>query len=151
MFEFTKICNEYEKMSTIERGVLLAGKSVTVLTKLKLLDIDGIDPVETLAAYIIGSVTADGVVNEQEYILIYPALVRVFGDDFDFATIKKAFKNDTDGKNAVKKYTKDLTAVFGCIDEDLKADIVSLCLCVVTVDGKISLKERRYIRSLINA
>lgn len=151
MFEFLKLCNDFEKMSTLERGVLLAGKSAKVFAKLKALNIDGIDPVNTLAAYILGSVTADGVINEREYLLIYPALVKVFGDDFDFNSVKKAFKGDKEGKTAVKRYTKNLLTILSLVDEEIKEDIISLCLCVVTVDGKISLKERLYIRNLIKA
>lgn len=36
-------------------------------------------------------------------------------------------------------------------DETLREDVIALCLCVVTVDGKISLRERNYIRKLCKA
>ena len=35
------------------------------------------------------------------------------------------------------------------VDEDLQADIVILCLCIMTVDGKVSLKERNYVKRLM--
>ena len=91
MFEFFKLCNEYEKLSALQRGAILTEKSVKILARMRLTGADeNIDPVETLACFILASITADGKVNEQEYILMYPALVKVFGSDFDFASVKKA-------------------------------------------------------------
>ena len=100
MFEFNKVMKDYEKLNAIERGLMLTEKSVSILAKLSALDIDGIDPVETLASFIIGSVVADGKLHEKEYLLIYPALVKVFGADFDYESIKKEFEADKDGRKS---------------------------------------------------
>lgn len=151
MFEFTKLCNSFENLNVVERGAILAEKSVKVLGKLKLMAVPGIDPVETLSGFIIGSVVADGRLNEQEYLLIYPALLKAFGDDFDFASVKSAFAKDRDGRKAVRVYTESLLSLLADIDEDFREDIVTLCLCVVTVDGKISFREKNYIRRLCKA
>ena len=48
MFEFNKVMKDYESLNAIERGLMLTEKSVSILAKLSVLDIDGIDPVETL-------------------------------------------------------------------------------------------------------
>ena len=64
MFEFTKMCNEFEKLSAVERGVILTEKSVKVLAMLRLYDEPDIDPVETLATFILGSIVSDGKVDE---------------------------------------------------------------------------------------
>ena len=151
MFEFTKLCNTFEKMSALERGAVIAEKSVKVLARLKLLDIPGVDPVETLAAFIIGGVVADGKLDEREYLLIYPALVRAFGDDFDFASIKAEFEGDKSVHKEIRDYTGDLLTVLAFVDDEIREDVVALCLAVVTIDGKISLKERKYIKKLILA
>lgn len=151
MFEFTKLCNSFENLNVVERGAILAEKSVKVLGKLKLMAVPGIDPVETLSGFIIGSVVADGRLNEQEYLLIYPALLKAFGDDFDFASVKSAFAKNRDGRKAVRVYTESLLSLLADIDEDFREDIVTLCLCVVTVDGKISFREKNYIRRLCKA
>ena len=128
MFEFTKLCNSFENLNVVERGAILAEKSVKVLGKLKLMAVPGIDPVETLSGFIIGSVVADGRLNEQEYLLIYPALLKAFGDDFDFASVKSAFAKDRDGRKAVRVYTESLLSLLADIDEDFREDIVTLCL-----------------------
>ena len=89
--------------------------------------------------------------NEQEYILMYPALVKAFGDDFDFTSVKESFKKDAEGKRMIRDYTKDLMTVLGYVDDEIREDVIVLCLCVVTIDGKISLRERKYIRRLCRA
>lgn len=148
MFEFKKLCDAYESLSPIEKGVILTEKSVKILAKLHYLDIPELDPVSALVGFIMGSVVADGKVNEQEYLLIYPALVKAFGSDFDFALIKESFRKDTDGRKMIAEYTREMIEVMDALDEDLKADVITLCLCVTAIDGKVSLKEKRYIKRL---
>lgn len=151
MFEFKKVCDSFEKLSAVERGLLIAEKSATVLAKLRGLSIVGIDPVGVLAGFMTGSVAADGKINEEEYLLIYPALVKTFGDDFNFATIKESFRRDKDGKRLISDYTEKMLSIFSFLDEELKWDVVTLCLCVTSIDGRITLREKRYIRCLCNA
>lgn len=148
MLEFKQLFKEYEELSVLQRSSILTYKSVDILAKLKKLDIEGIDPVNTLASFIIGAVVADNRVNEQEYLLIYPSLVKTFGDNFDFDSIKESFKKDYKGNSMIKKYSKELIEILSDVDESLQLDIIILCLCVVSLDGKISLKERRYIKQL---
>ena len=149
MFEFNKVMKDYENLNAIERGLMLTEKSVSILAKLSALDIDGIDPVETLASFIIGSVVADGKLHEKEYLLSYPALVKVFGSDFDYESIKKEFEADKDGRKDIAGYTTDLLRILGTVDETLYEDVIILCLCVVTIDGKVSLREKNYVKRLI--
>lgn len=150
MFEFNKICNELEKLSPVERGVMLAEKSVSVVKGLKVLDLP-FDPVETLVTFIIGSIVSDGSINEKDYLYIYPSLVKAFGKDFDFMSAKQALQLAKDIKKEIVSTTKDLMAAIAVCDEALAADVVALCLLVTSIDGKISLKEKRYIRQLCKA
>lgn len=151
MLELKSVCDACESMTSMERGLLIAEKSIKILTKLHCLDINGIDPVDTLAGFLIGSVAADGTIDEQEYILIYPALVQVFGNDFDYNSVKKSFRRGSEGKKTVDEYTEDMLRIFDYLDDTLKADVITLCLCVVAIDGRISLKERLYIKRLCKA
>lgn len=150
MFEFNKLCGELEKLTPVERGILLTEKSATVLHGLKELKTD-IDPVVALAAFIIGSVVSDGVINEKDYIYIYPQLVKAFGAEFDFTTIKQSYKVAKDIKKELSRHTEELLSIINSVDEQLGNDIISLCLIVTSVDGKISLKEKRYIKKLCKA
>lgn len=150
MFEFRKLCNELEKLNPIERGALLADKSVTVVRKLHALDLP-FDPVKTLVAFIIGSAVSDETFNEKDYLYIYPSLVQAFGSDFDFVTAKQALQLAKDVKKELEKDTQELLGVLAVCDQDLATDIIALCLLVTSVDGKISVKEKRYIRKLCKA
>ncbi|MBD5131271.1 MAG: TerB family tellurite resistance protein [Clostridiales bacterium] len=150
MFEFKKLCNEVEKLSPADRGLLLVEKSVSVVKGLNSLDLP-FNPVKTLVTFIIGSVVSDGSISEKDYLYIYPSLVKAFGHDFDFMSAKQALQIAKDIKKEISSHTKQLLSVIATCDEDLAADIVSLCLLVTSVDGKVSLKEKRYIRQLCRA
>lgn len=150
MFEFKKLCNELEVLNPVERGVILAEKSVSVIKGLSGLNIP-LDPVKTLVTFIIGSVVSDNSINEKDYLYIYPSLVKAFGNDFDFISAKQAIGLAKDIKKEITKYTKEMISIINVCDEELAADIISLCLLITSVDGKISLKEKRYIRQLCKA
>jgi len=150
MFEFKKLCNELEALNPVERGVILAEKSVSVIKGLSGLNIP-LDPMKTLVTFIIGSVVSDNSINEKDYLYIYPSLVKAFGNDFDFISAKQAIGLAKDIKKEITKYTKEMISIISVCDEALAADIISLCLLITSVDGKISLKEKRYIRQLCKA
>lgn len=150
MFEFKKLCNTLEELNPIERGIILAEKSVSVIKGLSGLNIP-LDPVKTLVTFIIGSVVSDNSINEKDYLYIYPSLVKAFGNDFDFISAKQAIGLAKDIKKEITKYTKEMISIINVCDEELATDIISLCLLITSVDGKISLKEKRYIRQLCKA
>ncbi|MGN1076979.1 MAG: hypothetical protein ACI4ST_00530 [Candidatus Gallimonas sp.] len=58
----------------------------------------------------------------------------------------KAFSPEGKELKQVVDYVVDL---LGELDEELKADIITVCLLVCAIDGKISKKEEKYIRQLI--
>lgn len=151
MFEFKKLCDAYEELSTVEKGLLLAEKSVKVMATLHELSIPGIDPITALAGFIVGSVAADGKVNEREYLLIYPSLVKAFGDDFDFQSVKESFRKDSEGRKMLIEYNSEMLSLLDMLDDEIKEDVVTLCLCVTAIDGKVSPKEKKYIKRLCKA
>lgn len=151
MLEFKKLCDAFEDLSTVEKGLILTEKSAIITAKLHHLAIPGLDPLSTLAGFIIGSVVADGRINEQEYLLIYPALVHAFGDDVYLTFVKDTFRLSGDGRDMVTKYTEDMIQVLSFLDDGLREDVITLCLCVVAIDGKVSLREKKYIRQLLEA
>ncbi len=148
MFEFQKLCNAVEKLTVTERAALMADKAAAVVGGLRALDMNGTDPVETLAAFILGSVIADGSISDKDLLNVYPALTEALGEACDIAGIDKKLKVSKDVQKLVKSYTAELLAVLGAADEQLAGDIVMLCLLVTSVDGKVSLKEQRYIKQL---
>lgn len=151
MLEFKKVCDAFERLSVAQRELLLAEKSIAVFDDLCNLCIPGSCAVDILAGFLIGSVVADGKINEAEYLLIYPALVSCFGDDFDFASIKESFRRQKDKRNMIDQYTEKAVELLRLLDDGLKQDVIMLCLCVTSIDRKITLKEKRYIRRLCDA
>lgn len=150
MFAWKKLCNELEKLGPLDRGALLVEKSISVVHGLRALELP-FNPVETLVAFIMGSVVSDGVLNEKDYLYMYPSLVKAFGNDFDFMSVKQALQMAKDVKKEIADDTKKMMSVIAVCDQNLAADIVALCLLVTSADGKISLKEKRYIRQLCRA
>lgn len=147
MFEFKKLCNELEKLNSVDRAALLVEKSVSVVKGISKLDLP-FDPIETLVAFIMGSVVSDGFFSEKDYLYIYPSLVKAFGKDYDFMSAKHVLQIAEDVKKEISRYTKNLLSMISVCDESLAKDIIELCLLITSVDGKISLKEKRYIRQL---
>lgn len=148
MFEFQKLCSEVEKLTPADRGLLVADKALTVVRGLKALDIPGLDAVGTLLGFIVGSAVSDGTWIEKDYRRIYPVLVELFGDTYSVPNVKRALRASKDIKKDIKEYTKQVHSIITSVDEQLGADVVMLCLLVVSADGKVSLKERNYIRQL---
>lgn len=147
MFDFKKLCTEVENLSETERVILTASEGKKVLEGLSEFPFTAYDPVKAFASFIIGAIASDGVIDEKEYVLIFPALKKVFGEDFDYESVKNVFK-DKRATAQINEYVDALMKIITAKDEDLKTDIVTLCLLVVSVDGKVSPKERRYIRRL---
>ena len=120
MFEYIEKCKKFEKLSTFERFALLANKSLIITNKLSELGFNVNDSLLLLATFILGSIVSDGKVNEKEYLLMYPALLRTFGDNFDFDSIKEAFKNDFKTRKELKNYLKDILSLLNNVSNELK-------------------------------
>lgn len=150
MFEYIEKCKKFEKLSTFERFALLANKSLIITNKLSELDLNVNDSLSLIATFILGSIVSDGEVNEKEFLLMYPALLRTFGDNFDFDSIKEAFQNDFKTRNELKNYLKDILSLLNSVSNELKEDIIDICFAIVTIDGKLSLKERIYMKKLFS-
>lgn len=148
MFEFNKLCDECEALSSFERGSLIVNKSVMVIKRMNELELD-IDPTKTLITFILGSIVSDSLFNEKDFLIIYPSLTKAFGTEYDYQSIKTIFKQAKDIRKIILATTKDLMKIISSADETLRVDIITLCLLIVSADRKISLKEKRYIRQLL--
>lgn len=148
MTDFQKLCRICEQMTDVERGLNVTAKAVEVVAKLKALDIPGVRPVETLVAFIVGSAVADGKLDDNGYVAIAPSLEKAFGGECDIAVIKQSYKVSKDVRREVKRHAEQLMSVISRVDDDLADDIVLLCLLICSVDGKVTLKERSYVRQL---
>lgn len=148
MFNFKKLCTKVESLSDKDRGILIISEAKKSLEGLAAISETSFNPTKALATFMIGAVVSDGKIDEKEYLLIYPSLVKAFGEDFDYQSVKRMLTEDKDGKKLLNDYINALIEIISEVDENLQTDIVTLCLLVVSIDGKVTPQERRYIRRL---
>lgn len=149
MKDFNELCRSVEELSPLEYAAVLGRTSLKIMPAIRAFSEDGRTCAEVLAAFVIASVYADGKLDESEYLLMAPLLKAFFGEDFDFEDAKKLAKEWRKEGRAVKKEVDYLVDFLGTLSEDLKGDIIFACLLMCAVDGKVSLKEKSYIRQLM--
>ena len=136
-------------MDVLSYVALLGIKSKRILPALIDITQDGETGVEIFASFIIGAIAAYGRLSETEYELISPLLHAFFGEELDYETCKKAFRKMAPEQRELKKSVDEMVDVLGLLSDDLKDDIITVCLLICAVDGKVSLRERNWIKQLI--
>ena len=149
MKDFNELCRSVEELSPLEYAAVVGRTSLKIMPAIRAFSEDGRTCAEVLAAFVIASVYADGKLDESEYLLMAPLLKAFFGEDFDFEDAKKLAKEWRKEGRAVKKEVDYLVDFLGTLSEELKGDIIFACLLMCAVDGKVSLKEKSYIRQLM--
>lgn len=149
MKDFNELCREYETLDAESYAAILTEKAANVLPALHAVTESGIDGATIFLSYILAAIAADGRLSEEEYALIYPLLYAFFGEGVDYEACKEAVRKTRRFGGKMKKIVKSMTDVFGVVSDGLKDDIVLICLMICAVDGKVSPKEKRWIRKLI--
>ena len=128
---------------------LLREKSVNVMAAMAMISRDGLTGVQIYTSFIIAAIMADGKLDKSEYELIRPMLEKMLGSEVTYEEAKAAFK-------AVRKDAKDdrviidyMVDILGEVSPELKADIIIITMLVCAVDGKISYKEKKWIKQLL--
>lgn len=149
MKEFNSLCKEFETLDVLSYAAILAGKSVKVLPALRAVTDDGLDGVTIFAQYILAAIAADGKLSEEEYILCYPLLFAFFGDDVNYEDCKAAARAAKPFGRELKKTVRMMTDVFSVLSPEIKEDLIVISLMICAVDGKVSLREKRWIKKLM--
>lgn len=149
MSDFNKLCKKVENLDPLEYATIAAAKTAKIMPALLEMADSRRDAVGLFAAFLISSVYADGKLDESEYLLMLPMLKVCFGEGFDYESVKDSVKRLRPEGKELKRFVNDLVDIIGEFDEELKDDIVILSLLVCAVDGKITLKEKNYIKQLI--
>ncbi len=149
MREFDLLCKEFEEMDSETYAALLLEKSATLVPALSLISANGLSGIAIFSTFIFGAIAADGRLSEEEYTLVYPLLHAFFGDKIDYESCKKAVKSMRAESKDLKDTANEMVDVLGELSEDLKDDIILVCLMICSIDGKISLKEKQWIKKLI--
>ena len=149
MREFDALCKEYENLDALTYTAILVEKSAKIIPALKAITEDGLDGVTLFASFIMGAVVADGNLSFEEYAITFPLFKVFFGTDVQFEDCAYIVKKMRREARQITKYVNDMVTVFGLLSEELKEDIVLVCLMVCAIDGKVSLKEKLWIKKLM--
>lgn len=146
MSKISSICKDCENLSPEERTAAIGLQAEKVLQKVAALNIPEVDPKKTLVAFIMGAIVSDGKVNEEEYAILYPVMTAAFGTELGYEQIKFALEKDKTSMKSLKESSINIAALLGGIDSELQTDIILLCLLITAVDGKISMREKSYLK-----
>lgn len=149
MKEFDLLCKEFEAMDGETYTVLLAEKAATLVPALSLITADGLGGIAVFSTFIVGAIAADGRLSEEEYALIHPLLYAFFGDNVDYETCKQTVRAMRAETKELKKTVEEMVDILAELSDDLKDDLILVCLMICAIDGKVSLKEKQWIKQLI--
>ena len=150
MSDFDMLCKQLEEMDPETFVQIFNQKSVDVISALADLTADGKDGVTAYMQFILASVAADGKLSEEEYVLLKPMFDRAAKKDTTYEEGKQLFQEmGLDDPAAYKDIVDTMVDIIGLVDEDLKDDIVLLCLLVCAIDGEVSDEEKDWIRQLV--
>jgi len=139
MFEFEKLVHQYEKLTYDERR-----EQLTVLSAIILPAIDAITGgVEAFTTIVLASCAADGKLDIEEYSLFKDS-TNIDISFEDASALVEAAKKDNIGERA-----DNVADVLGMISEDIKVAVVSYCLCLVSADNYVGIRESQFIKKLI--
>lgn len=149
MKPFDALCAEFEQLDAANYGALLAQKSLHILPSLIALNDNHVYGVTMFATFIVGAMLADGRVSEEEYLLVEPLLRAFFKDSINYDDVKKSVKQLQRESKLLKNSVDEMVDLLGTFSQELKNDIVLVCMMICAVDGKISFKEKQWIKQLI--
>lgn len=149
MSDFDTLCRLFEEMDNDSYNEIINRKSARILSALMKLT-DREQAVNTFADFIMCAVAADGKLTEDEFLFLKPTLDLVLDMDTTFEVAQKAFyDNELDQSKDYKAAVDRMVDTIGELDQDLKDDIVLLCLMVCAVDGEVTDDEKEWIAQLI--
>ena len=149
MSDFDALCKKLETMDPETFAQIFNDKSVDVISALVALTADGKDGVTAYLQFILASVAADGVLSKPEFTLLKPMFDRIADKDTTYDDAVEIFNGlGLDKPDAYKEIIDTMVDIIGLVDEDMKDDIVLLCLLVCAVDGEVTEKEKDWIRQL---
>lgn len=149
MKEFDNLCKDFESLDDYTYTALLARKSLKIIPALGAIYKDGLTGIEIFNTFILGAMVADGRLSEDEYLACYPLIKAFFGENVTYDDCKSVLKRLKKETSELKKNVDEMVDVIGLVSEELKDDIVIVCLAICAIDGKVSLKEKNWIKKLI--
>ena len=149
MTEFNKLCKQFEQMDALTYTAILAEKSLKIVPALSAITENDVDGVALFAGFIVGAVVADGDLSVEEFAITFPLFKAFFGDEISYEACNYIVRSMRSESKQLNKYVDYMVDAFGQLSEELKDDIIIVCLMICAIDGKVSLKEKQWIKRLI--
>ena len=149
MTDFDTLCKQLEQMDSEKYAQIFADISDDVIMELTALTADGKDGITAYMQFVLASVTADGVLSKPEYMLLKPWFDRMTDKDTTYEEAVEIFNGlGLDKPDAYKDIIDTMVDIIGLVSEEIKDDIILLCLLVCAIDGEITDKEKDWIKQL---
>ncbi|KUE73256.1 hypothetical protein AUQ37_03195 [Candidatus Methanomethylophilus sp. 1R26] len=149
MSEFDKLCKEFEKIDPATYIALLAAKSRDVLAGMAAVTGDLVSAVESYVDIVMMAVASDGKLSKEEFALIAPGLAAAVGQPITYEDAKKIMNKSKLDSRDNKAAVDALVDLVGSVSPEIKDDIVILTMVICAADGRISGKEKAWIKQLI--
>lgn len=149
MKQFNDLCKEFEQMDPLTYATALEDLSGDIIPVLTAITKDERSGLELFENFILASVVADGKLTEEEYLMSVPLFAKFFGDYVNYEDCKYFVRKCKADNRDLKQFTDDMVDMLELVDDYVKDDIITVCLLICAVDGKVSAKEKRWIQQLI--
>ena len=150
MSKFDTLCQKLETMDREQFAQLFNQKSVDVVKKLSALTLDGKDGVAAYMEFVLAAAAADGNLAKDEFKLLKPMFEHIAGKPVTYNDAVKMFNSMGLNKpDKLKNVVDTMVDIIGLVDDEIKEDIVVLCLLVCSIDRDVSEKEKQWIKQLI--
>ena len=137
---FGKICREYLKLTRDELCTMLRQESLIVLPALASLGGDGINE---FIMFVFTACASDGKLDAEEYSLF----TEVTGIEIAYDDACKLI--DSAKTRVAQNAIDNVIDSFGLLSEEVKASMISFCLCFCAANGKITRGEKKFLKRLI--
>lgn len=148
MKTFDALCREIEALTPEQFDAALGACSMNILPVLEAIA-PGEVALQSFRSFLISAAIADGKLDEAEFALLRPGLCKLFNQELTYEDAKLYTKELIKERKLLAQSVDFMTDMIGSVDESVKESIILASLMVCSVDGKVSAKEKKYIKQLI--
>lgn len=138
MINLTAVTDAYDKLDKYERAAVL-DTADSVMEKLNALPA-GYNAAYTFCEFLIGSALS----REMDYLIMYPMLVRIFGEGNDYNAVKDNLRKK--GKEGQRRVFRTIGDMMEAMDEAAQKETLLLAVSVIFIQSRSSMGGRRYLK-----
>lgn len=151
MSNFDSLCDKIAALSYDEKKILLDTYTKKLLPVLAEISEDNQSAIEIYTNFLVCAVAADGKLAEEEFQLLKPMFDSMLEKDSTYDEAKVVFKvAGLDDSAEYKKVVDLMIDLFGLLSDELKYDLINVCLIVCAIDGEVSADEKEWILNLVD-